>query len=147
MFKVVRRDDPNGKVYAAKNYLDCNSKSKEPFLKEIKGYSLIPESHYFGKLIESFNQYMQRTLILELIEGTTLMECLWTEKRKRLTKAQRSKLEEDREFDVTYKKKFISKELLVKWMLQMAEVVQILQDHGIYYGDLHLKNLMVTSES
>lgn len=38
-----------------------------------------------------------------------------------------------------------SKEQVVKWTLQMAQIVQTLQANNILYGDLHFRNLMIRS--
>lgn len=78
VFRVVRRDDPQGKTYAAKtyhaNYTAVNEGNHETlFNRELTAYRALPDdSPYIGKLVDSFNEESTKVLILELINGTSL---------------------------------------------------------------------------
>ena len=57
VFKVIKHDDPSGKVYAAKIYKKSGQESDQTIFEiEIFIYSILPESNLLGKLVEYFDE-------------------------------------------------------------------------------------------
>jgi len=122
VFKVVKRSDPNGKVYAAKIYhAEENGAEKIIFETEILMYTILPKSQLFGKMVEYFDEADRKILILEFIEG-------------HLFKNHHDKLPIEKD---------LSTQQILKHAIQMTQMVLLLEKHDVYFSDFHGENIMV----
>ena len=106
------------------------------FQREVESYTLLPDTPYIGKLIEFFDEDECKILILDYIDGRQFKDCLWKKTGQDLILG--AKLGVIKKTKVTF-----SKEQVLKWALQMAQIVQTLQKNDILFGDLHFRNLML----
>lgn len=122
VFKVVKKDDPNGEVFAAKIYHMTEGGHDEAIYKtEILMYRLLPKSSLFGTLLEHFDEGDRKVLILKYIDGHT-----YKHHKEALPVA--AKLETD---------------AALKQAIQMTKMLLLLEDSDLYYADFHGENLMV----
>lgn len=71
VFKVTKKGDESGKVYAAKTYHteygQCHI--DETYQNEIELYNVLPETPMLGHLVDHFDEGKRKILVMELIKG------------------------------------------------------------------------------
>lgn len=122
VFLVVRRDDVHGPVFAAKFY-HCGSQQSNQihqfFKRELLAYKQLPQTPFIGKLVDSFEDDNIKVLILELINGKQFQDCFWTQTKEDKVKTAK--------FGKVLKTKVLfTKKQIIKWAIQMANIIQTL---------------------
>jgi serine/threonine protein kinase len=122
VFKVVRKDDPNGEVFAAKIYHMKDGGHQETIYKtEVLMYRVLPKTDLFGKMVEHFDEGDKKILILKLIDGHTY-------------KYHKDELPVDTK---------VKTDIALKQAIQMTKMLMSLEGMDLYYADFHGENLMV----
>lgn len=122
VYKVIRKDDPNGKVYAAKIYhTKEGGKEQTIYETEILMYAILPKINIFGRLVEHFDEGNKKILILEYIDGTYFKQ----HKEQLPTMGQ------------------LDAKTALKFAIQMTKMLIILEQYDVYFADFHGENIML----
>ena len=104
MFRVVRKDDEEHNVYAAKKF---HKNIKDCYQRERIAYHLLPKSDLLGECIESFDEGDKKYLILKMIHGKNLDQIIYRDSTKQSYNC-------------------FQLELIIKWLAQLARIVEMI---------------------
>lgn len=112
-----------------------NSFGRDELQRELAAYKRLPNNEHVTQLIDYFEEEDKRYMVMKLIDGVVFKKVMVT----------KSELADEDGWHNRTQNKYDMNHIL-NWAMQLSDIILVLNEAGIVYGDFHDGNMMLRKD-